>query len=159
MDLTLKHSDTIVPLLLHMPNSSAAPCFTAVETPYGYALSTWSHQCSKAVIFYNLPSHAQSSVTVNIGALSNALATAIGQAATAVRQYIQGTHVSILAGNENETTCFRLGNGTTSLRSGPGHVGPSSRLDPLPPGVFIYPPQYLYIPRGIYISRAVFINP
>ena len=47
----------------------------------------------------------------------------------------------------------------TSLRSGPGHVGPSSRLDPLPPGVFIYPSLYLYIPRGIYISRAVFINP
>ena len=69
------------------------------------------------------------------------------------------TLVSILAGNENETTCFRLGNGTTSLRSGPGHVDPSSRLDPLPPGVFIYPSRYLYIPRGIYISPAVFINP
>ena len=47
--------------------------------------------------------------------------------------------VSILAENKNEPTCFRLGNGTTSLRSWPGHVGPSSRLDPLPPGVFIYP--------------------
>ena len=47
---------------------------------------------------------------------------------------------SILAGNENG---FRLGNGTTSLRSGPRHVGP--RFDPLPPGV--------------YISLAVFIYP
>ena len=88
------------------------------------------------------------------------------------------TLASILAGNENEPTCFRLGNGTTSFRSGPGQWVRVRDLTRylhrylyisrgiyislgvfIYPAVFINPQRYLYIPRGISKSPAVFINP
>ena len=47
---------------------------------------------------------------------------------------------------------FGFGNGTTSLRSGPGHVVRVRDLTR-------YLQGYLYITRGIYISLGVFIYP
>ena len=67
-------------------------------------------------------------------------------------------------------TGIRLGNGTTSLRSGPGNVGTRSefKTGPVTSRGIYNPPHYLYIPRGIslveitrgiYISLAVFMYP
>ena len=48
--------------------------------------------------------------------------------------------------------------GTTSLRSGPGHMGTSSEFE-IEPSSGIYKSLEVFIPSSIYVSLGVFINP